>query len=819
MPHFARPTLKIIRYGLLMLGAAIGLSFFSPLRSQLMPDLPSPEAAIAQADQIAAAELPGRLTQIELDAATRDRLRFDPEWQPIAQAIRQDVMLLKWGNGQLENPVWQQYGAKAYPLLDYYARSADPTRQAYGLLGIRSLGKPYSTLWLEKQLQRRAYQPDFYVLTADPRTLKNPDDYGAEEYDWQKDFGLNDPQVRDRLIQIARENLEPRNSPTYYEQFNVAFLGAVLGYDAIFPSPPVEPAAPAIPEWDRYEQLVNPTDAQVEEIVAYYNQLPQETQDYILVKRLGSMKAGQLSTAGRLFFNAIFRNPQSPDRTWALAELDRHNDPRAEELLETLLNGDLKPLYSLTKLVSYGDFFAQELDKATHAYYLLLNMAQKYPSSRFVRAAREYGNLTGRSYFGGEPRSPILVDRLQQKTPAQRTASWQDWLNRYPDHPGADDATYFLARSFQDQNQILSALDLWVKLMTETIGDGDATYLAWGHLRTLLDVGLPYPQLQQATERYQNSAIAPLFRYALAVREARSHNYAEALRISENLDLTQMSPTVLGSYYSKQLFGSYRPGSDLNAFYKPEAVQARMQTMLTEQRQRWQTLGQLKQKNTPESRYQLASNWAGAEGWKNGYLPVWDNDRTILLPTGDWSNRYCEIYWACNTPLRGIEAVYDSYQQSSQNAIALNLFQTPLTDESAPADLREKALYMAAYTALAQWEDYPLGETFRIHPLPGMTGSLTRLSPSPGADSEQAHEAQQQNYQQIEQDYLKLLDQAIARMQQEFPQSQYIDDLLFSRFAMSGESRYLEEIVTRYPSGDRVTEARFLLERRSNSQP
>jgi hypothetical protein len=305
-------------------------------------------------------------------------------------------------------------------------------------------------------------------------------------------------------------------------------------------------------------------------------------------------------------------------------------------------------------------------------------------------------------------------------------------------------------------------------------------------------------QLETLVEQYADSAIKPLFQYALAVHYAREHQYGKALDVSESLDLVAMSPTVLGSYYTDGFWWRSR-----------STVQQDMQTMLTEQRQRWQTLQQLQAQNTSEARYELASNWAEEGGWKNGYLPVWDGGRTYLLPTGEWSDGYCQDFWICDSRLRGADTVRSTYQQASQNAIALQLYQDLLNDPQLPSALREKTLFMAASNLLWQWEDYPLGETFRIHPPAGMTATVQ--APSPSEDS---YEQWETRYKQLEQDYLTYLDKAIATLKTEFPQSTYIDDLLFSRYAVSGQRQYLQQIVDQYGNGDRVAEARFLLANR-----
>jgi hypothetical protein len=772
-----------------------------PLLSQSSEPLLSPEAAARRAENLS----PEALTNLTLDEELRDRLRFDPTWQPILRAVQQDIMILKWGNNQLTNPVWKRFGAKAYPLLDYYTRSADPTRQVYGMVGIRALGKPYTTLWLEQQLQRQANHPDFYLVTGNPALLLDPNADAPYEWDWQSEFGLDDPATRDRLIQIAQQHLEPQSDLSYrryYDQFNLGFLTELLGYEAMFPPQPspFDPQeAPDIREWEQAEQLTQPTAAQVQQAIAYYRNQEAGVQNYILVQRLGSVEAGNVSPVGKALLETLANDPNSSDRIWAIAELDRHGDPQGSTLMQAALNGDLSQLYDLTRYASYGIFSLGD-DRSSHAYYLLVNLAEKYPQSKFVQAARAYGEMRGIYYFGGEPRSETSLQQVAEKPAAQREQEWRDWLSRYPDHPGADDATYFLARSLQDQNQVEAAMELWIKMMIQPVGDGDASYLAYPFVRSLLDVGLTTEQIANLAEQYQDEAIAPLLEYALAVRYARSHDYTKALATSEALDLAELQP-VLDSYYGVDDRLSYF----LNQ--SSQSAIAEMQTMLTEQRQRWQRLEQLQAENTPSSRYGLASDWAGEGGWKNGYLAIWDSNRTYYLPTGAWGGYYCEIFWVCNTKLREPEAIRSAYQQASQNAIALDLYQKLIDDPNTPSDLQEKALFMAASTLLWQWEDYPLGETFRIHPPAGVPGNL--VAPEPNAGD--AYDAWQVTYKQVEQNYLSYLDTTITQLQQHHPQSAYIDDLLFSRYAISGERPYLQQIVDRYPEGDRATEARFLL--------
>ncbi|WP_330484209.1 hypothetical protein [Tumidithrix elongata] len=760
--------------------------------------IPSPIEALRQADLLSPAEL----TELEIDEVIRDRLRFDPQWQEIAQAVRQDLIVLKWSKQPLTNPIWKRYGAKAYPLLAYYARSRDRLRQRYGMAGIRSLGKPYTTLWLTQRIKQRLPRPDMDVLTENVEYLLNQSGTTTpyDSKDWEKDFGLDEPETRDRLVRLARIGLEPESSPTYYDQFNLAFLQRLLGYEAVanhrvYPDRQLKPFA-RLSEWLQFESLERPNNLQIEQAIHFYNSLPEQAQDYILIERLGKLKAGEITNFARAFFRQIAANLDAPDRAWAIAELDRHSDPVGEELLQKIVNGDLSQLYPLSRPVGYESYS----ERGFYAYYLLLGIVDKYPQSKYTQGCREYGNLTGKSYFDSEPRSQEILVRNARMTPKERSQNWQQWLSRYPDHPGADDATYLFARSLQAQNEVMPALRLWVKMMVQPMGDKDAAYLAWPHVRALLDVGLTTEQIEILLTEPEIQPIAPLFQYALAVRYARSQNYAKALQIAQTIHLTDMPKRVLDTYY--QNFQWWEAGD------RSAKVIQEMQTMLTEQRQRWQKLLALQQENTPEARYRLASDWAGKDGWKNGYLPFWDGFRLYHLPTGGWGDDECLGWWICNTKLRSADIVRSTYQASSQNAVALSLYQSILDDANTPPSLREKTLYMVAMTLLEQWEEHDFGETVAIHPPAGITSDRSTIASLKFG----AYQDYQNREKQIQNDYQRRIDSIISELQLKFPQSTYTDDLLFSSFFLSDRPRYLSRLIERYPQSDRAAEARFLLE-------
>jgi hypothetical protein len=744
--------------------------------------IPAPTEISKLADSFSAEEI----SQLEIDDVLRDRLRFDPQWQEIAQAIRQDIIVAKWGKNPVANPVWKKYGAKAYPLLSYYARSRDQTRQKYGIEGILGLGKPYTTLWLKGQIKRRLTHPSFYDVV--PYTSE------SESKKWEKDFGLDDPQIRQELISLAKANLDPKDSPEYYRQFNLDFLTQLLGYDAVHGKYTYEKSKTfvGLSEWLQYESSLRPTDQQIQSAIALYKKASSDAQEYILVERLGAIKAGEITPFAREFFRVLAKDPSVNDRIWAIAELDRHGDKQGTEMLKNILDNDLSQLHPLSKIVSYENFAA----KGAYAYYLLLGMVEKYPLSKFARACREYGDLTGRSYFDGQPRSEAILDRNAKLSNQERLQAWRDWLDEYPDHAGADDASYFLALSLQSNNDLIEAMRLWIKIMAQPMGDRDALYLAFPHIRTLLDVGLSIEQMQTLLQEPANQPFAPLLAYAIAIQYARSHDYAKALETASNVQLAAMPDRILEAYYHPQ-------GRDWQGDNRVSDFQKEAQALLSEQQIRWQQLRQWQIENTSESRYQIASNWAGIGGWKNGYLPIWTGLRAYLLPT-DWN---CDRWWICDDSKRSNADILAKYQAGSQNAIALSLYQNLLETKGVSSELYEKSLYMVAMTLLNQWENHTFSETQRIHPPAGVSGKP--YSYKPIKYDYRDYDLQERRMQA---DYQRRIDGIITELQVKFPQSQYIDDLLFSSFFLTEQSIYLRTLLDRYPNSDRAAEAKFLLD-------
>ncbi len=637
---------------------------------------------------------------------------------------------------------------------------------------------------MRQQIKRKitrlgGYSYDYRSLFEDEYSS-----WWSQTTSWEKDFGLDDPKVRAELIALAKANLEPRDSPRFYG-FNTLFLQNLHERNIFNEYRNKKEKNPInLSEWEKFEQLQQPTDSQIDEAIALYQKQSTDERDKILVERLGKIKAGEITPFGHAFFRALANDPsteegKATDRIWAIAELDRHGDAQASEILQDILENDLPELYPLTYLAGTLNYSARRW----HAYFLLLGMVEKYPQSKFVKGFREYGDLRGRSYFGNEVRSQEILDRNAKMTDRERLDAWQDWINRYGEHSAADDASYYLALSLQDNNDIMGAMRLWMKIMAQPMGDRDALYLAFPHIRILLNVGLSIDQMQILLQDPDNQPLAPFLQYAIAIQYARSQDYAKALETAENIKLETLPDRILDAYfYPQDPSRKYYSWYDRVTRYRKES-----QSLLSEQKLRWQKLLQWQIENTPESRYQIASNWAGIGAWKNGRL---------------------------NLP------VLRSYLPHSANAIAISIYQKLLEDGSTSPIVREKTLYMLAMTLFDQWENHNPSD---IHPSAGagvtatvkfnqFNSRLQRiLHTLPATIGKRYSFGDELKGKNLGSEYQHRIDEIIAELQAKFPQSKYIDDLLFSSFFLSDQPYYLQTILERYPNSDRAAEAKFLL--------
>ncbi len=705
-----------------------------------------------------------------------------------------------------------------YPVLARWGGSAEPARSSYAFHTLQSHGLPYSRWWLEDRLRQNPAQ--FFA----PPALFGGYDYSsgqviAPQYEL---FGLDRPESVTHLTELALAGIQA-DSPAW--SFNINWLNSLLTteefpfqdrvYGVLIPalqssSPPraekllsVLPyedegipswalsqvqavreqvlfsgsSSPYIDYYGRADQVLALEQPTLQTVRSLYEDLPPPSREFFLLQ---IADPETLHPAAQVLLRSVVADDADPQRFLAAALLYLKGDPVGEPLLQVALNEDFGFLYSISD------------------YLVLLQLAEAFPNSRFTQACRDYARIRGGSYFGYFPYDFETGERIPRPfPPAEEEALWRAWLTTYPDHPGADDALFWLTRTLEWQSKREEALILLANWLADPFGDGDIRYALRSRLLLLLDSGATPSELQAFLDSYGDHPLAAAVRYALAVRYAREHRYDQALQLTENLALDavlERYPLLDGSYW----LYDWDPEPGSRTPLDPE-IQA--------QRERWRQLRRWQARSTPQQRYQLAAHWAAFEGWRNGYLWLFNRNRAGGL-SGD----------ADAPPRPASSGSLSDYQRANHHAVAAELLGSVLADPAASAHLQEKSLYWQVLILYRQYTSYPPGETEAIYPLPGFPPAVAEdaslfdtplpdyVDPgSPGYSYFLEAKALQDGYAR---QAIHAGNELLAR----FPRSRYAGDVLMALYGLTGDITFLQRLLAQFPESERVLEAEFALQ-------
>lgn len=683
-------------------------------------------------------------------------------------------------------------------LLERWETSPEPLRRSYVRQVWETKGVSYARQWLQRQLRRN------------PEGVDLPD--GFNRYDSPEAaalarYGLDDPATQYALIDLAIQHLDPTRSG--WSQFNVEFIQTMAQLPGqqeatwravidrvqalppeqaqnlitIFPYrldtlPPQLAAAietlqqqldaqrdpePWQIEQELEEKLRSLPSPTPEALRAIYVQVSVDQRPYIL----RSLANGDtLTPAARILLQSIATEDGDPQQVLAATLLHQKGDRTGEALLRRVLNDDMERLHPLSS--SYD------------GWLLMLHLAEAFPESRFTEACRAYGAIRGGDYFGDWH---SYSDAPRPWSPAEEGERWQTWLQQYPEHPGADDATYWLARTWEWQDRPLEALRVVADWIVNPNGDRDMAYALRTRLYSLLDVGTSATDLETFLAEAPQHPLQPLITYALALRHARTHDYAQALSLTTNLTLDPV-------------FRQYVQPS------WPEWWEVTpLDPSLANQRQRWQSLGQIRDP------YTLAVAWAAADGWRAGYFLPFQGSRAASLTYDPVLGADLERDAAPPTdPTRGLH-------QANHHAIALKLL-APLT-ESSQRSLRLRARYWQGVVLYRQFVSYPPAETQALVPLPGLPDAIGR-DPAlyvprdsyfePGDPYYAEWATQQEKNAWYVRQMIHLVEQISAE-----GRNDYGDDLLLALYEMTGDPQWPSRLLADYPRSSRAVEAEAVL--------
>lgn len=336
-------------------------------------------------------------------------------------------------------------------------------------------------------------------------------------------------------------------------------------------------------------------------------------------------------------------------------------------------------------------------------------LARDFPKSRFARACREYAAIREGGYF-----EDLRMDRLgaqwEEITPAiqaerqhvrdglgRESEAWAQWLQRYPDHPGADDATWWRVRTLEWQGRREEALRELVAALPEFRGDGDVQARLHDAFLRMLDVGAKDTELARVAET--PGPLQAALRYAVAVRRARAGDYTEALAVEAPVD-----------DLDRALAFEYR--LDPTAPQPLESVAP----WLEGQRERWQELQSLRP-------LALATRLLEPDGWKADYLALHRGNRVMRLA---WSYSDDADRPTTEPDLRWDRDVQrELWQGANAKAHALKLLAGVDTEES---------LALQVQALSRQFTMHPELETAWMHPLFPGDGGVEEWYPARAAE-------------------------------------------------------------------------------------
>lgn len=607
-----------------------------------------------------------------------------------------------------------------YSTLDHWTQVGDADAAQYAFETIAHFGGMPARLWLRQSVDRDG------ITTYFP-----PNGFIA----FEGAFGLNDVHVRAALaLRAARHVASEQGNDQHFD----AQLLSQFGADAL----------PAI------EQVLRETPKAKREKL--YFAMPYDRSTWTATERKRAKRVDAERDAYELHVNP----EQSEHRS------------RLSIAAERLTNGNRSMLHTLAAQVN-GDLRA--FDSVDYMPNLVA-VAKAFPNSRLNHGYRAYDALRGDTYF-------LRNDNVDAAPPIQFTniQGWRNWLRSYADHPGADDAAYWLGRSLQARGDRVAALRTYAAALERHLGDGDMSDVIAGRFLWMLDVATTDRDLSSYVRSSPKSTLTPIVNYARAVRAARAGKFRVALALA---------PADI----ARDIATAKRTGLVYDTVGLPAA--------LADQRQMWQRL-------TTASRDQIAAEWNGENGWEIGYLTYFNGFRQGGAGyLGD----------------SGLPAatLAKNMRAANRNAHIITYATEAMGD---PQESRQKHERERIITALyEQIEAYPDQETEAMGALPELppaNDSDATLYRDPigidltGLSLQDAKIAQQQH--DIDVSWIRQEVYFVREYVQRYPHDVFAATALLSAFEVTGQTVYLDQLISLTPQSDRVEEARALLWRAHQS--
>lgn len=191
--------------------------------------------------------------------------------------------------------------------------------------------------------------------------------------------------------------------------------------------------------------------------------------------------------------------------------------PQVRTLLEEAVNEDL---YKLSQ-ISGG--------------IILLRLFERYPTSKLVKGAELYGQISGgETYVGAYLSKPLDFEPPVLRTPidSDELEIWSSFLREFPGHPASDDVLYRMARIHELNEDYADALASYYQ--ASNAPDGALSDVAKERVLFIADFLMDSSSLSDLSRSTEYKELVPFLEYTVAVHLIREGEIDNALANLEN---------------------------------------------------------------------------------------------------------------------------------------------------------------------------------------------------------------------------------------------------------------------------------------------
>lgn len=361
---------------------------------------------------------------------------------------------------------------------------------------------------------------------------------------------------------------------------------------------------------------------------------------------------------------------------------------RTEKLLHQAVNGSFYKL---------ANFHVTEL----------LAIAEHYPESLYTKACREYVAFTEDPYF--DINSSRLNSFEQQNTytnkpifkqpfnPARELEFWPQFLQKYPEHTGTDDAMYRMARAYEIKGDYESAI-LWY-YKASLAPDGDKGYFARQRALFIIDLLMSSDSLKKILSNNSDSPLVPYIIYSKAIHLLREGNYQLAISELEEFE-NVYKDSGLTSFWGETNLDELDFWDDL----RQQITDIKELVSKIDTKNENFSASQISRERDKSLLYYQARFWFHNDSVTNNHL--WRGELRNAI------SRFTPAKYQGNKTLRQMSITYDflekvekGFQAQNNYLISINLFQQFLK-QYPESELSEDAKYsiaMAYYSLEAEY--------------------------------------------------------------------------------------------------------------------